>query len=79
MDRRDGDAAAQAALDEFRAINDWGEGVTLPRIPAEAIEDIALNRPLEPLWPEGRAAAPKSALERAAALEMGGAALHSLL
>ena len=43
----------QAALDEFRAINDWGEGVTLPRIPEEVIEDIALNRPLELLWPEG--------------------------
>jgi predicted TIM-barrel fold metal-dependent hydrolase len=45
--------STQAALDEFRAINDWGEGVTLPRVPEEVIEDIALNRPLELLWPEG--------------------------
>ncbi len=79
MDRRAGDAGAQAALDEFRAIDDWGEGITLPRIPEEVIEDIALNRPLELLRPEGRAAARKSALERAAALEMGGAPRHSLL
>jgi predicted TIM-barrel fold metal-dependent hydrolase len=41
------------ALASFRAINDWGEGVTLPRIPDEVIEDIVYNRPLELIWPEG--------------------------
>jgi len=41
------------ALASFRAINDWGEGVTLPRIPDDVIEDIVYNRPLELIWPEG--------------------------
>ena len=41
------------ALSEFRGINDWGEGVTLPKFPPEIIEDIVENRPLELLWPEG--------------------------
>ncbi len=36
----------QEALDSFRAINDWGEEVTLPRFPDEIIEDIIANRPL---------------------------------
>ena len=36
---------SQAALDSFRAVNDWGEGVALPQIPEETIEDIAFNRP----------------------------------
>lgn len=38
------------AIAEFRAINDWGEGVTMPRIPDELIEDIISNRPLELVW-----------------------------
>ncbi|MGD9741113.1 MAG: amidohydrolase family protein [Dongiaceae bacterium] len=42
-----------AALDSFRAINDWGEGVTMPRIPDSLIDDIVYNRPLELLWPDG--------------------------
>lgn len=43
----------QQALDEFRGLNDWGEGVTLPKFPREVIEDIVTNRPLDLLWPEG--------------------------
>jgi hypothetical protein len=43
----------RAALDAFRAINDWGEGVTLPRVPDSLIDDIVHNRPLEVLWPGG--------------------------
>jgi uncharacterized protein len=35
--------AAQA----FRAINDWGEGVRLPPIPPELIDEILYQRPLE--------------------------------
>lgn len=42
-----------AALKEFRGVNDWGDGVTLPKVPAEVIEDIVENRPLELIWPEG--------------------------
>jgi hypothetical protein len=42
-----------AALDSFRAINDWGEGVSMPRIPDSLIDDIVYNRPLELLWPDG--------------------------
>jgi predicted TIM-barrel fold metal-dependent hydrolase len=42
-----------AALKEFRSINDWGQGVTLPKFPPEIIEDIVENRPIELLWPEG--------------------------
>lgn len=30
---------------EFKAINDWGPGVTMPRIPEEIIDDILYNRP----------------------------------
>jgi hypothetical protein len=41
------------ALAEFRNINDWGEDVTLPRIPADVIEDIVNNRPFELIWPDG--------------------------
>lgn len=41
------------AIAEFRTINDWGEGVTLPKIPEELIEDIIHNRPFELVWPEG--------------------------
>ena len=32
----------QASIDAFRSINDWGEGVTLPRIPEQLIDDIGL-------------------------------------
>jgi len=42
----------QAALDSFRAINDWGAGVTLPRFPDEIIEDIIENRPFNLIWPD---------------------------
>ena len=42
-----------AAMDSFRAINDWGPGVTMPRIPDALIDDILFNRPLELLWPGG--------------------------
>ena len=44
---------SQAALDSFRAVNDWGEGVALPQIPEETIEDIAFNRPFSLLWRDG--------------------------
>ena len=43
----------QQALDSFRAINDWGEGVSMPKFPSEIIEDIIYRRPIELLWPEG--------------------------
>ena len=33
------------ALAEFRAINDWGPDVKMPRIPDELIDDIVYNRP----------------------------------
>lgn len=42
-----------AAAEEFRTINDWGEGVTLPKIPESLIEDIIHNRPFELIWPDG--------------------------
>ncbi|MEM7425457.1 MAG: amidohydrolase family protein [Pseudomonadota bacterium] len=41
------------ALDEFRGLNDWGDGVSMPRFPDEVIEDIITNRPLELIWPDG--------------------------
>jgi hypothetical protein len=41
------------ALREFRDLNNWGEGVTMPKFPPEIIEDIIENRPFEMLWPEG--------------------------
>jgi hypothetical protein len=34
------------ALTAFRAINEWGPGVALPRIPEETIESIVSRRPL---------------------------------
>src|SRR5262249_5678832 len=37
---------------EFRALNDWGSGVSMPMFPPEIIEDIILNRPFERIWPE---------------------------
>lgn len=43
----------QAAVDSFRAINDWGPDVKLPRIPDTLIDDILYNRPFELLWPNG--------------------------
>jgi predicted TIM-barrel fold metal-dependent hydrolase len=39
-----------AALAEFRSLNDWEDGVRLPRFPEEAIEDIINNRPLNLIW-----------------------------
>ncbi|MEM7124485.1 MAG: amidohydrolase family protein [Pseudomonadota bacterium] len=42
----------QEALSSFRAINDWGEDVTLPRFPDEIIEDIISNRPFNLIWPD---------------------------
>ena len=36
-----------AAADAFRAINDFGEGVSLPRIPDEVIDGILYGRPFE--------------------------------
>ena len=41
------------AIDSFRAINDWGDDVSLPRFPDEIIDDILFNRPLELIWPDG--------------------------
>jgi predicted TIM-barrel fold metal-dependent hydrolase len=41
------DAAAS-----FRAINDWGPGVSLPRIPDAVIDDILYRRPFNLLWPD---------------------------
>lgn len=41
------------AIEEFRGINDWGEGVTMPRIPEELIGDIINNRPIELVWEDG--------------------------
>ena len=43
----------EVARDSFRDINNWGEGVTMPRFPDEVIEDIIFNRPLELIWPDG--------------------------
>ncbi len=34
------------ALAEFRAINDWGAGLAMPRVPEALIEEIACERPL---------------------------------
>jgi len=34
------------AIKRFRAINDWGVGINVPRIPDELIEDILYERPL---------------------------------
>jgi hypothetical protein len=40
-------------LAEFRALNDWGPDVKLPRFPDEVIEDIIGNRPIELVWENG--------------------------
>ncbi len=45
--------STQVAIDMFRSINDWGEGVKMPKFPDEVIEDIIYHRPLELVWPEG--------------------------
>ncbi len=37
----------QEAVSAFKKINDWGAGVTLPRIPDELIDDIIYRRPFE--------------------------------
>ncbi len=37
----------RAAADAFRGINDWGDGVRLPPIPPELIDEILYQRPLE--------------------------------
>tara|TARA_B100000676_G_scaffold311520_1_gene381718 strand:- start:32509 stop:33357 length:849 start_codon:yes stop_codon:yes gene_type:complete len=37
------------AIDEFRALNDWGEGLAMPRIPDKLIESILYERPLSML------------------------------
>ena len=42
----------QDAIGSFRGINDWGDGVSLPRIPDEVVEDILFNRPFSLLWPK---------------------------
>jgi predicted TIM-barrel fold metal-dependent hydrolase len=36
----------RAAADAFRAINEWGDGVRLPTIPPELIDQILYERPL---------------------------------
>lgn len=43
----------EEAIQEFRQINSWGEGVAMPRIPDELIEDIISNRPIELVWADG--------------------------
>lgn len=35
------------AVEAFKNINDWGEGVKLPRIPDELIDEIIYHRPFE--------------------------------
>lgn len=39
-----------AAAAEFRALNDWGEGVRMPRFPDETIEEIISGRPWSLIW-----------------------------
>ena len=34
------------AIARFRAINDWGAGASMPKIPEEVIESIIYERPL---------------------------------
>ena len=43
----------EEAMREFRDINNWGEGVSMPKIPEELIEDIINNRPIELVWKDG--------------------------
>ena len=35
------------AVEAFKNINEWGEGVKLPRIPEELIDEIIYHRPFE--------------------------------
>ena len=35
------------AVNAFKNINNWGEGITLPRIPEDLIDDIIYNRPFD--------------------------------
>ena len=37
----------QEAVNSFKNINDWGNGIKLPRIPEKLINDILYNRPFE--------------------------------
>ena len=37
------------AIEEFRALNEWGEGLAMPRIPDALIESILYERPLSML------------------------------
>jgi hypothetical protein len=37
----------RAAAEAFQRINDWGDGVRLPPIPPELIDQILHERPLE--------------------------------
>jgi predicted TIM-barrel fold metal-dependent hydrolase len=46
-------ATTAEAMAQFRALNDWGPEVKLPRFPDELIEAILFKRPLELLWPDG--------------------------
>ena len=39
-------ATPAEAMRRFRAINDWGEGIDMPRIPEDLIESIMYERPL---------------------------------
>lgn len=39
-----------AAIAEFRRLNEWEDGVRLPRFPEETIDDIVNNRPLNLIW-----------------------------
>ena len=40
-------ATTGQAVEAFRSINDWGEGVRLPPIPAKLIDAILYERPFE--------------------------------
>ena len=35
------------AVNAFKNINDWGEGINLPKIPADLIDEIIYNRPFD--------------------------------
>src|SRR5262245_14521617 len=44
--------ASREALADFRALNDWGPDVRMPRFPDEIIEQIINDRPLSLVWDE---------------------------
>lgn len=46
-------ASSRAAAEAFVAINDWGPGVSIPRIPDEVIDGILYDRPFERVWGDG--------------------------